>query len=100
VLAPRGWPLQGLGVMPQVCTSLGQAATDRQLADLAAGRDAMADALARSRAARAPLQAGQIIDIRDACPAAEGRREDLRVTQALIGNPTAYAAALLPPAGP
>jgi carboxyl-terminal processing protease len=100
VLAPRGWPLQGLGVMPQVCTSLGQAATDRQLADLAAGRDAMADALARSRAARAPLQAGQIIDIRDACPAAEGRREDLRVTQALIGNPTAYAAALLPPPGP
>ncbi len=100
VLAPRGWPLQGLGVMPQVCTSLGEAATDRQLADLAAGRDALADALARSREARAPLQAGQIIDIRDACPAAEGTREDLRVTEALIGNPTAYAAALLPPPGP
>ena len=23
VLAPRGWPIQGLGVLPQVCTSLG-----------------------------------------------------------------------------
>ena len=68
VLAPRGWPLQGLGVMPQVCTSLGGAATDRQLADLAAGRDAMAGALAQSRAARAPLQAGQIIDIREPAP--------------------------------
>ncbi len=100
VLAPRGWPLQGLGVMPQVCTSLGEAATDRQLADLAVGRDAMADALARSRGARAPLQAGQIVEIRDNCPAAEGKREDLRVTQMLIRNPIAYAAALLPPAGP
>ncbi|MGH2930466.1 MAG: S41 family peptidase, partial [Solirubrobacteraceae bacterium] len=24
ILAPRGWPLQGLGVLPQVCTSLGE----------------------------------------------------------------------------
>ena len=23
VLAPLGWPIQGLGVLPQVCTSLG-----------------------------------------------------------------------------
>ncbi len=27
VMAPLGWPLQGLGVMPQLCTSLGQAAS-------------------------------------------------------------------------
>ena len=31
VLAPRGWPIQGLGVLPQVCTSLGEAAVQRQL---------------------------------------------------------------------
>ena len=37
MLAPLGWPLQGLGVIPQVCTSLGQARLDQQLQDLAAG---------------------------------------------------------------
>ena len=38
VLAPRGWPLQGLGVVPQVCTSLGEAALQTQLDALAGGR--------------------------------------------------------------
>ncbi|MBO0711828.1 MAG: PDZ domain-containing protein, partial [Acetobacteraceae bacterium] len=37
VLAPRGWPLQGLGVLPQVCTSRGQDKRERELADLGAG---------------------------------------------------------------
>ena len=31
VLAPRGWPIQGLGVLPQVCTSLGRESLVRQL---------------------------------------------------------------------
>ncbi len=30
LLAPDGWPLQGLGVMPQVCTSLGEMALRSQ----------------------------------------------------------------------
>ena len=38
VLAPRGWPIQGLGVLPQVCTSLGQDTLSWQLAALAQGR--------------------------------------------------------------
>ena len=36
VLAPGGWPLQGLGVLPQVCTSIGQDALDQQMAALLA----------------------------------------------------------------
>jgi carboxyl-terminal processing protease len=96
VLAPRGWPLQGLGVLPQVCTSLGRDVLQRELADLVSGRNDMADALARSRAARAPLSATQILEIRQACPAAEGQDTDLQAAQALIDNPDAYQTALLP----
>ena len=36
VFAPLGWPMQGLGVLPQVCTSLGAGGLERQLAGLGA----------------------------------------------------------------
>ena len=55
VLAPRGWPIQGLGVLPQVCTSLGEAALQRQLAALAEGQQPMQRAIDTERNARAPL---------------------------------------------
>ena len=97
VLAPLGWPIQGLGLMPQVCTSLGQEELGRQLAALAQGQQPMAQALAIHRAARAPLAPAQMLAIRAACPAAEGRDTDLDAARFLIGNPAAYAAALLPP---
>jgi carboxyl-terminal processing protease len=97
VLAPRGWPIQGLGVLPQVCTSLGQDTLSWQLAALAQGRQTMTKALEIHRAARAPLQPAQILAIRKACPAAEGRETDLDTARLLIRDPAAYAAALLPP---
>lgn len=97
VLAPRRWPLQGLGVLPQVCTSLGEAALQRQLAALAAGTQPMQQDIDVERAARAPLTPTQILAIRNACPAGEGREADLATARALIDNPAAYAAALLPP---
>ena len=37
ILAPQGWPIQSLGVFPQICTSLGEAAVSQQLAALATG---------------------------------------------------------------
>ena len=77
VLAPRGWPLQGLGVMPQVCTSLGEADLARQLAALAEGEQPMQHAIDAERLARAPLTPERIVAIRNACPAAEGREADL-----------------------
>ena len=49
VLAPAGWPLQGLGVLPQICTSLGADQLQIELQDLANGQLDMAAALARHR---------------------------------------------------
>ena len=95
VLAPLGWPIQGLGVLPQVCTSLGGESLGRQLAELAQGRSMMARALGRHRSARAPLPPAEMLEIRNACPAAEGRDSDLAAARALIEAPAAYAAALL-----
>ncbi|MGH7154268.1 MAG: S41 family peptidase, partial [Acetobacteraceae bacterium] len=97
ILAPLGWPIQGLGVMPQVCTSLGEAALEQQLADLTVGQQPMAAAIARTRAARAPIPPAEVVSLRDPCPAAVGREIDLEAAHYLIDNPTAYAAALLPP---
>ena len=97
VLAPLGWPLQGLGVLPQVCTSLGTEALSRQLGALSAGFQPMAEAIRRERAARAPVPASEVLQIRAACPGAEGRAADLAAARALIADPAAYAAALLPP---
>ncbi len=99
VLAPRGWPIEGLGVLPQVCTSHGPSWLDRQLAQLGEGVQPMARAIFEHETARAPLPLAQILAIRSACPAAVGSEADMRAARFLIDNPAAYAAALLPPAG-
>ncbi len=96
-LAPLGWPIQGLGVLPQVCTSLGQEALNRQLAALSTGFQPMTPAIRRARAARIPIPASEVLEIRAPCPASEGRASDLEAARLLIANPAAYAAALLPP---
>ena len=94
VLAPSGWPLHGIGVLPVLCTSLGPQALATGLAGLQAGQAPMAAALARQRAARAPVPAAEQLALRGACPAAEGRQADLLAARALIESPAAYAAAL------
>ena len=97
VLAPLGWPLQGLGVLPQVCTSLGQDVWQSELDNLDQGIRPMAEAIAHDRAARPPLPPAEAVAIRAACPAAEGSDADLTVAQFLIQHPGAYVTALLPP---
>ncbi len=96
-LAPLGWPIQGIGVLPQVCSSLGPEALSRQLASLSTGFQPMAEAIRRSRAARLPVSASDVLEIRAPCPASAGRSADLEAARQLIANPAAYAAALLPP---
>ncbi len=96
VLAPRGWPLQSLGVLPQVCTSLGEAILRQQLTELAEGTQPMAQDIALDRGTRAPLPPAEVVAIRNTCPSGEGSELDLEAAQALINNPAAYAAALLP----
>ena len=95
VLAPRGWPIQGLGVLPQICTSLGEAALSRQLDALASGTQPMAAVLARARAARVPVPPTEVAGIRDACPPASGSKLDLQAALRVIAEPRAYAAAVL-----
>ncbi|NVN11772.1 peptidase S41, partial [Nguyenibacter vanlangensis] len=94
VLAPLGWPLQGLGVMPQLCTSRGEADLARQLQDLAAGQDDMRDAVHAARAARYPVPVSRILEIRKFCPAAIGTDSDLDAARSLLDNPAEYRAAL------
>ncbi len=96
VLAPRGWPLQTLGVVPQVCTSLGELALDSQLAALAQGKNLMRPALTQSRTARASIGVNDILNIRNQCPAAIGGDLDVMAARALLESPKAYQAALLP----
>ena len=98
VLAPLGWPLQSLGVLPQVCTSLGETELAASLAALEAGHQPMARALQRHRDARAPLAPAEAIDIRSACPAAGGRDGDLDAARYLFAHQAAYDTALIHPA--
>ena len=95
ILAPKGWPLQALGVMPQLCTSLGPDRTASELQSLEGGDQEMAAALAATRAARPPLPAAQAVELRSPCPAAEGSDGDMGAAHFLTSHPEAYAAALL-----
>jgi len=97
VLAPLGWPIQDLGVLPQICTSLGADTLQQELETLAKGDRPLAAALARHRTARPPLPATMVLEIRDACPAAIGTDLDLQGARFLIDHPDSYANALLPP---
>jgi len=95
VLAPRGWPIQGLGVLPTLCTSLGAEALAADLLRLRLGEAPMAGPLARLHAARAPVPDAAAAALRAACPPAEGREADLLAARALILSPAAQAAALV-----
>jgi carboxyl-terminal processing protease len=96
VLAPRSWPLQSLGVIPQVCTSLGPQQLSTQLNALKQGINLMAPTIAASRAGRAPMPIDQILAIRNACPADIGGDLDITAARFLMSSPAAYRAALVP----
>ena len=95
VLAPRGWPLQSLGVMPQLCTSLGAGVVETQMASLAKGQDIMAPSLEQARAMRAPVGVDAVLTLRGHCPASIGNDLDLTAAAWVLQNPTAYQSALL-----
>lgn len=100
MLAPQGWPLQGLGVLPEICTAGGADQIASQMSALATGRDLLEDALVQWRHSRAPLPASRVLDLRANCPAAIGTDADLEVARKLLGDPTRYRAALVPPQDP
>lgn len=94
VLAPLGWPLQGLGVTPQICTSRGGQALEQQLASLAQGKLLDAPTVLASRALRFPVSVSRILDIRRHCPAALGTDADLDTAALILERPESYKAAL------
>ena len=95
VLAPKGWPLQGLGLMPQICTSEGSAALNQQLLALANGQNLMATAIAQARAMRPPVGIDAMLAVRSNCPADIGSELDEQAAVAVLSNPESYQAALL-----
>lgn len=94
VVAPSGWPIQGLGVLPSVCTGSGEAALAAELLALAQGEAGMAATLSRARAIRAGAPAPEVEALRARCPPAEGRDWDLYAARRLLETPHALAAAL------
>lgn len=97
ILAISGWPIQGLGVLPALCTSLGPEVMVQGLAALRQGEAPMGRMLARQRAARAPVLASEIAALRNSCPPAEGCDDDRVAARALIETPAAYARAIRGP---
>ncbi|HYF21740.1 MAG TPA: hypothetical protein VEA40_28020, partial [Ramlibacter sp.] len=96
LVTPRGWPIQDVGVLPHLCTSLGLEAAAQALAALGRGEAPMRAALERQRALRAPVAAAAAAELRAACPPAEAREAEFGVARALIDSPDTWRAALGP----
>ena len=94
VLAPLGWPIQGLGVLPQLCTSQGAVEVASQIHELETGGSPLATSLVAERRARAPMPVDRVLEIREACPAAIGTDGDVDAARTLLADPAAYQAAL------
>jgi carboxyl-terminal processing protease len=62
---------------------------------LLGGVQPLAAALARHRHARAPMPLAEVLAIRSACPAAEGRDADITTARYLLAHTAAYRAALI-----
>lgn len=92
--APLGWPIQGLGVLPALCTAFGPEATAAALARLARRDPPMGPVLARLRAARAPVAGSEVAALRASCPPAEGRDGDLLAARLLFEQQDALSTAL------
>jgi carboxyl-terminal processing protease len=100
ILAPRGWPLQDLGVVPQVCSSLGPSALMRQLRALRQGTDTFRQGAMAAREARPPLPPARALALRAPCPAATSDGGEIAAASALLADMPAYEAALLPAPSP
>jgi carboxyl-terminal processing protease len=86
LIAPGGYALLGLGVLPAVCTSRGAETARAGLARLAAG-EVSAAALAWRATAGRPLPPGEVARLREACPAAEGSALDITAALWLFRGP-------------
>ena len=91
LIMPAGWPLQGTGVLPGLCTTGGAA---QALARLRAGDHPMRAAQARQQALRHPVSTEETEALRATCPAGDVADADVAVARALALDPAAEAAAM------
>jgi len=94
LVMPAGWPLQGLGVLPGLCTAGGPEDAARALAALRAGARPMGPAQTRQRSLRHPVPLSEVEAIRALCPAGDAREGDVALARALAMDGLAMAAAL------
>ncbi len=95
IVMPSGWPLQGAGLLPGLCTSGGVTAAAEALAALRAGQQPMGAILARLRAVRPPVSALEATALRETCPGLDGVEREADFAQALVLDAVAYRAALM-----
>jgi carboxyl-terminal processing protease len=95
IIMPSGWPLQGAGLLPALCTAGGVEAAATALAALRAGQQPMGAVLARLRALRPPVSALESSALREFCPGLDGIERDADFGQALVLDAAAYQAALM-----
>jgi carboxyl-terminal processing protease len=95
ILMPSGWPLQGAGLLPALCTAGGLEAAAGALVALKAGQQPMGPVLARLRALRPPVSALEASALRETCPGLDGIEKDADFAQALVTDAVAYRAALM-----
>jgi carboxyl-terminal processing protease len=95
IVMPSGWPLQGAGLLPALCTAGGDEAAATALAALRAGQQPMGAVLARLRALRPPASALESAALRETCPGLDGTEREADFARALVLDPTAYQAALM-----
>lgn len=94
LIMPGGWPLQGVGVLPGLCTAGGPDSVAMMMAALRAGARPMGVLQARVRQLRAPVPLEQSEAIRAACPPGEVADGEVSAAVALALDPVALAAAL------
>ncbi|WP_439578580.1 S41 family peptidase [Elioraea sp.] len=95
LIAPGGYAVQGLGVLPAVCTSRGAEAARAALVALAAGAAREAEAAWRATAGR-PVPPAEAARLRDTCPAAEGSALDITAAVWLFRGPDESASVPAP----
>ena len=95
IVMPSGWPLQGAGLLPALCTAGGTEAAAGALVALKAGQQPMGAALARLRASRPPVSAVEATALRETCPGLDGVDREPDFAQALVTDAIAYQAALM-----
>lgn len=94
VIAPLGWPIQGLGIIPQICTSRGVKFTQQQIDELSRNQSTYKQYVLLARQMRFPMEAKDILEIRNACPPALGSDTDLEIADSLLLNQKLYQQAL------